>query len=424
MEKFYVVHGTRQLGPFSPRQLKEFYLGNELPEDSIVWSEDLSVKQDIKVLVKEIIRREETPPPVPPKAKEARDQLIARRARARRSKKRQAQKQALLLKKKKAAARKEYYNIAKNLFILTLAMVGLKYYLKSEKPKVVVTQANSVKEVKEATPKTVVTTDQNFTTKLNKDRRTVKVTTAVPFTGEVEFRFISIPKKVLQTSYIEFFGKGMMQNGELTIDKYSFERGSRVVDGFYNVYIRGEKKLNFMEELQEEAPLINLQAERFVSLMSKKAFNRKLKRMYRKVLVNESRYWSELKQKYLTVKMITSNIRKEVDKIFEVKNEDDFKAAVKKFERNYTANYGKFFTSFVISNENSYYPLKKKNFKNKNEIISTYSKLTRLSKRIGTDTMEILHKMETAESPDMQALRAESTKPLDNIISQIDSNDD
>jgi hypothetical protein len=254
---------------------------------------------------------------------------------------------------------------------------------------------------------------------LGKERKEIKLKTQIPYEGPVHIYLESIPGEVLQTSIIEIEGSGKIEDGELKIENYQFKRGTRLVDGNYFIDIKGEKELGPLDKISGNVSSIHLKAKKYMGFLSKSAFQRNLRKLKRSITRNESLYWEELQQKYLTVRMITTNIKKEVEKVF--MGTDVWDKRVQNFEVNYKKNYGSFFTSFVIANEESYRPLKRKQFSDKNAVISTYSKLTRLSKYIGTSTMEVLHNLENSDGSNAEELKQKSLLRFEQIISELDS---
>ncbi len=132
-------------------------------------------------------------------------------------------------------------------------------------------------------------------------------------------------------------------------------------------------------------------------------------------------FGKSLEQKYLTVKAITKSIRESALEVFE--GEGEWEDKVQAFAQNYTQKYGSFFTSFVIQNEKSYEELEQKDFPDKVSVISYYTRLSRMAKRFGGETMNALDEMQklSGKKPEeREAAKEEIMKGFNQMNEAID----
>ena len=155
-----------------------------------------------------------------------------------------------------------------------------------------------------------------------------------------------------------------------------------------------------------------------ISTMKPEEFEKALATYSSKKKYNETQFWSELKQKYQTLKMITLQIQDGVRDVFDGSGSNVEK--INLFETQYKNKYGNFFTNFIITNEKSYENLVQKNFPDKVDIISNYTRLSKLARSIGIESvgvMEKLHQFKDWNNPSaVKGLRKESIERFQKII--------
>ena len=76
----------------------------------------------------------------------------------------------------------------------------------------------------------------------------------------------------------------------------------------------------------------------------------------------------------------------------------DWKKNVTSFDNAYKSNFGVFFTSFILSVDKQYDKLMKKQFPNKNKVISHYSKLKDLAIEIGEESVRVLENLKSTNA--------------------------
>lgn len=256
---------------------------------------------------------------------------------------------------------------------------------------------------------------------LSKDKSTVWMSVNSLLEGRVELALESIDGKTLSTEPILAKAKGMLKEKIARFDTLNFEQGQRLIDGHYKVQVRSGGKLSLPLELKvlvdnkrylksivpkdtlanwlpANSYEISYQGEALLSALRVSQFNRALNDFNKKSNSNAKVFWEELEQKYQTVKAIALKIEEAIDEVFG-KGAQDWILNVGEFERSYTSNFGNFFTNFIIQNEKSYKEIEEKTFDDKVEVISSYTRLSRLAKDLGAQTMAALQEMKELKDP-------------------------
>ncbi len=274
-----------------------------------------------------------------------------------------------------------------------------------------------------------VSKDPTFTNKfavaLGQERARVWMATNLPYEGEVILKLKSIQNKTLTNTEVEAMARGYLKGKIVQFDEWTFSKGVKLVDGYYHVEAHTTRDLEvpFVFKLYPARKTqFRFFDELLISQLSKDEFNEALGKTKKELTRNDLEFWKELKQKYKTIKMITLQIKTEMDRAFDSTNVMWIEE-LKKFESKYKKEFGAFFTNFVIQNDQSYEKLKSKKFSNKLEIISNYNRLSRLAKDIGKVSMDVFHEMETFDGIDdarKEVIRKRADQQLDEIIKTCD----
>lgn len=228
------------------------------------------------------------------------------------------------------------------------------------------------------------------------DKRTLWVSTNLPLEGEV---FLKLRSKTGQTlgEEVELKAKGNLEKRLIVLSDFQFIKGTKFVDGVYDVEIFTVERLEagfyqqFFDTWDREFRYLDKVT---ITSLSKREFQRQMKKISQRKIDNKNEFWSELVEKYRTIMNMSSQIRDAVNIVFSAPR-NQWNSEVSLFENKYKTQYGIFFTSFVTNNEGSYKYLMNKKFPDKFEIISSYTRLSKLAKMIGTESMTILQNLES-----------------------------
>lgn len=265
---------------------------------------------------------------------------------------------------------------------------------------------------------------ERFAMALGKDKKTIWVATNHKLQGDLVITMKSMKDKALGDS-VEVKAEGKLNKGLVSLSNFKFVKGTKFIDGIYEVTVKSERELKthpIQHFIEPAARTIDHRGKYLISNFKKKDFKKQLKVFLKKKNSNTRKFWEELAEKYRTVMVITGQIKDGVLNIFKA-GDKDWKLAVKKFESDYKSNYGVFFTEFVKKNEASYERLVKKKFKNSSEVLAGYSHLSELAKEIGSESMNVLanlHKYNLANESEETKLvfQQNNLRNLDGIIKQ------
>lgn len=274
-----------------------------------------------------------------------------------------------------------------------------------------------------------VSQDPSFSNKfaiaLGQERARIWLATNIPYEGEVVLKLKSIKEKTLTNTEVEAMAKGYLKGKIVEFSNWTFTKGSKLVDGYYHVEAHTTKNLIVpivLQYLPQRKKQFRFFDEMLISQLTAEEFKEALGKTKKEQTRNDLEFWAELKQKYKTIKMITLQIKTEMERAFDSSNVMWIEE-LKKFESKYKREFGAFFTNFVIQNDQSYTKLKDKNFSNKIEIISNYNRLSSLAKDIGRVSMDVFHEMESFDGIDnarKEIIRKRASQKLGKIIQTCD----
>ena len=464
MINWFVIHNSEHLGPFSEEVLHQLFSEGDIEQGTLIWKEgmddsisyeeaflfkkeELSFRpieetidtkfetENFKQIKKEeqAIADDDLPPDLPPEifnlqkidsehiAIEVEEsiELVEDQEEIE-----EIEDTPVLIKKKKtraAKSSKSYQYIIATLIMIILipGAIFIKIsVLKFKRPAKM--SLHDYERLTEVSSDPALSNKYSFA--MAKDKSTLWMSTNLPYSGDLVISMKSVTGKVLSPKKISLQTRGILNNKIATFSDFTFLEGLKLVDGYYEVEVSTTNDL--------EKPLITkfLHARKrqfrffevvLISNMDKSEFEILLQKNYKKAVSNDLEFWKELKQKYKTIQMITLQIQNSLKQVYD-NPEKEWGEKVQHFEMDYKVKFGNFFTNFVIANDKSYEALKNKNFSNKLEIISNYTRLSRLARNIGSQTMSILNDLETFNNnlslEEFKVSRKKSLNRLQNII--------
>lgn len=436
---WFVINENEHLGPFKEDALNELFRVGELQKDSLIWREGLDEPGTYHDLIVEGLPPE-LPPEVVGNTSVARDamqmpveeQLEEEQLNSNSDVSESADNEAGLIakiKRQTLAATKKAFKAALVLAVFAAAAFGgWKYYeaqsVSFARPATMgVEDFNRLKEVAFSDSKEPV-----FAFALSKDKSALWMATNVASSGPLSLKITSQPGKVLANERVVALSKANLEGRLAGFHSFDFEDGQRVIEGWYEV------EATTLADLK--APLFSMfgktPRKRFryldqilLTTMKQHHFEKALAKMKEKSEQNADAFWSELGQKYQTIKAMANNIHNSLNKVFDGEL-GNWGQRVDAFELEYTNSFGGFFTSFVVQNEKSYEDLEKKTFEEKTEIISNYARLSRLAKRLGAETMGVLELMRALENPEskesQETLKQSVDERFGKFVSDIEEN--
>lgn len=269
----------------------------------------------------------------------------------------------------------------------------------------------------------------HFAFALASDRSQLWVSVNSFLAGPVYIKLKSIPGMTLAgKESVILESSSQLKNQLATFDKFEFDSGSRLIDGYYAVEVLTPVELSY--PLLRKDILWSLNAfpadgekqfryyeEVLISSMEKEKFERLLEEQRNRNTSNQRRFEDELKQKYETLAAMIVMIRESFAELL-LSEDSEPRAALKRFEQQYQEKYGRYFTDFVLQNDNEYEQLVNADFERKHLILAQFSQLSRFSKKIGELSMQALRALEEVAALDKGA-RSGATVKFDEVRSDI-----
>lgn len=259
-----------------------------------------------------------------------------------------------------------------------------------------------------------------------------------PLEGKIGIKLTGIEGKLLSEGLVEASGESRLREKLVFFDAFTFQKGQRLAQGWYDVEVFSADKLkapwplgllsleSFPEFLLKHIPWakgaeFSRKEKSLLTVMRRNDFQKALAREKQRKRENDTEFWGELKQKYLTVRAIALRVREAMDKVFD-KDAKEWDRHVKDFEEEYSRNYGNFFTNFVLQNEKSYEGLAHRSFSDKTEVISFYARLSDLAKNVGKTAMSSLLRLQALSSDsseeEREGLRKEIRKGFEDLVQE------
>ncbi|MDA8791931.1 DUF4339 domain-containing protein [Bacteriovoracaceae bacterium] len=265
---------------------------------------------------------------------------------------------------------------------------------------------------------------------MSTDRDEIYMITPNKAKGQILVEFNLIKNESLADTNVAFEATGNLEQNILTLNRFEFNQGKNIEDGFYEIRIRSMEKLKtaFVSKYIASYPKHLDHFEKFlISGLTEQDFKLKLTTKKKKRERNQSGFFKELLQKYLTLKMMTTQIIGQADAIFNGITDDEVKDKAIAFENVYKNQFGNFFTSFVITNNASFEKIKGKQFKRKKYVFSEYKRLSDLARKMGEESMNFLGKMEDFDKVkhgDFNLYYQTSMKPLIDLKNEFQSKEE
>lgn len=254
---------------------------------------------------------------------------------------------------------------------------------------------------------------------LSSDKKILWFALNTPLEGDVIVSLKSRPGKTFgEATSVQ--AKGFLKERLLTITKFQFDKGTKLIDGIYDVQIISSEKMDLAwwgRFVGQKTQSFEYRNDLVISSYSEQVFYKQLEKLLKRKRQNSKRFWEELIQKYRTVMMITSQIKDGFQSIFESPFEE-WQKKTNIFEMDYKTKYGIFFTEFVKANESSYNTIMKKNFENVTDVLSSYNHLSNLATQIGEHSMFALEKLQAFTGDEIVAdeIKEVTIKNLDMIM--------
>lgn len=440
---WFVIHNTEHLGPFSEDVLEQLYNDGDIQKETLVWKEGMDkaktyefifINKEVEDVFKPIIETVELktevhvvgdsppdfPPPLPPKSIKEDLPVFEKVENEFDSELEEYTEEVIEEAKNLGFKKSKSLKIILFILILIFAIfIGYKIL------KVEITRPNKMTLIDftrlELT--SAKSSDENqFAFSIAPDKSVLWMATNLPFSGEVSIILKSLKNKTLGEDYIEARSTGFLKNKIVSFENFTFVQGSNFVDGYYQVEVVTDQDLEVpvaYRLFDNRKKQFQFSKEILISNLNENQFANALMKEHSKRNSNEKAFWDELVQKYITISSITAQIQESLDKVF-LKDSKKWLVKVKEFEADYKRNFGNFFTNFVIANDSSYEELKSQEFSNKLEIISNYTRLSRLAKNIGNHAMVILNELEVFDEntsdENYEKFRSESLGKLQAII--------
>lgn len=429
---FYVVRKDEHLGPFTVSALKKLYKDGKLKPESLLWKEGMKEPLSFGRI---FFKRKATSaksqlPPLPTVGK---DKIVLPplpgESVQKKSKAIQENKKVEVIKEDPAKKpRWVLYSVVCFIFMMSLGialyMYGRSLALNSSfaRPELMsLSDYNRLKRVSSLNPE-----KNQFNYALSQDKKSLWIATNSPLHSKVEVKLSSIKERSLGGD-ISLTAHGELKNNLIELSEFKFSKGTRLVDALYEIEINsyGKDETPFYHEYYHSfSKKINYKSKAFISNFSATEFKKILGKMILKKKRNTLEFWSEIAQKYQTVKVITEQIRKGIETAL-MGREKNWKLSVLNFENKYKASWGKFFTEFVKANDKSYISYSKKKFENKKKVLAYYNNLSNLAIQIGEESMKTLEDLQAVNylqltQAQKDIFKQKTTQALKNIEQNCD----
>lgn len=305
------------------------------------------------------------------------------------------------------------------LFIILYLILYYKNYSGnfSRPQKMGLTDYNSLTYVAENT-----SSENQFGFSIAKDKSKIWVVTNNPYVGRVVLKMKSLKGKVLTAKDIEFSSSSVLKGKVAEFSEFEFQKGQKIVDGYYEIEVLTPTKLE-VPMVAKLFPKKNRQFrfidQKLISGMNTSEFDSVLNKFNKNKAKNDTVFWEDLSQKYRTLMAITQQIKDSVNNIFQL-NPDNWESNVREYEQTYLRKYGTYFTNFVVENEQAYEKYEKRNFSNKVEVISHYTRLSKIARHVGEQSATSLIKLknfkEYQDETQRRLLKNSIIFPLERII--------
>ena len=227
--------------------------------------------------------------------------------------------------------------------------------------------------------------------------------TAQFYTCDIEAQFTSVPDEVLSFDIkeVSFSSTGKIQKHVLELDKFRFEKGSKIIPGFYRMNLTAQNCMwegmrarisNLTDSIPEKIELsyriaiFPLGAAALTDSLQQLA-KEKYQREQQKKLVADQ-FWQDVQQKYQT--LLAVSLQMEQLFVDFLESNKSWKAEFPKMVEKYTKIYGALLTNFVISNEDDFKKLRAQQVQNISVKTAYESRIKTSATQMGHKAMEII----------------------------------
>lgn len=395
---WFIIRDQDHLGPFTQEDLEELYASNEINDETLVWNESLEESVTYGSLALD------EPPPLPPEFND----VVSEQA----EQIEQTEKTALVENEIEDEIDDEIEDESPHprhssrklqmfwfiIFIILLTPIAIYFYQNKIFTRPSKMSLRDYTRLTEIVEKKSEATE--FVFALAQDRSMLWIATNNSNQGKVAIKLKAIKNRFLGEGEVEAFALADLKNHLVAIKDMRFKKGFKLLDGYYEIELYTPSKLNkpLLSFVNNHKKQFQFFKKVLISTMKPEEFEKSLAKYAVKKKYNENQFWSELKQKYQTLKMITLQIQDGVRTVFGkqryVDNQMNIKKKIESFESEYKLKYGNFFTNFVIANDKSYEQLARKNFPDKVDIIANYTRLSKLARSIGLESVQVMGDLE------------------------------
>jgi hypothetical protein len=287
----------------------------------------------------------------------------------------------------------------------------------SRPQKMSLTDYNELTYVAENTSK-----ENKFGFSIAQDKSKIWVVTNNPYVGRVVLKMKSLKGRVLTAKDIEFSSSSILKGKIAEFSEFEFQKGQKIVDGYYEIEVLTPTKLEVpmvAKLFPEKNRQFRFIDQKLISGMKTSEFDSMINKFNKSKAQNDTVFWEELSQKYRTLMAITEQIKDSIFNIFQL-NPDNWESNVREYEQTYLRKYGTYFTNFVVENEMAYEKYEKKNFSNKVEVISHYTRLSKIAREVGQQSATALMKLKNfkgyQDEEERRKLKNSIVFPLQRII--------
>lgn len=392
IQKWFIIQEDSHLGPYSVEVLHQMHQKGHIDDETILWSEQNKITSSYSdiFLVDEMLSEveidleldeDELPPEIPVDAVVKPKEIHVKNLDTETTPKPPSE--------KKKTSKKI---VVLGLFLIIFLGSFISLYFVQEKVKLTRPSGMKLSDFEIAFNNLKMNKPSFF---LSKDRKEVFFTTS--YQGELVLgvKLDSIVRESLSEDPVSVTATAVLKDNLATIKNFSFQKGDALVEGEYEIELTTleSKHLPFPYSFFNEKKVINLKEKVLLTNLSANDFNKEKDRFWKSIRENELIFWQDLTEQYQTLSVIILQIKDSLENVFVLSS--SLGEAVKRFEKNYKENFGMFFTSFVISNDKNSEKLASQDFPDKVKVLGHYSHLSRLAKAVGSETMEILHDLET-----------------------------
>lgn len=444
--KWFVIKENEHIGPYSEEDIKNLYAQGKLKNVSFLWREGMDEPRSYKSLFIDVQVEEiddDVPPPLPPEVTtskvepEQEEDLPPPEPVALKTPTSSEEAEALeesevemdppeheiptYVVTQSEEGGKKSRSLKKVLIIALIVLVtgaASFYFLQASSSKSFARPSKmGVRDFKRLMKGLAF---DKITAAISKDKTSIFVSVPQKLQGPVELKIRSFDGQVLSVDPIKANSTSMLSNHIVEFKEFNFDEGQRLVEGWYEFDLQslGELESPFTLFGEEESKQISFRTKALLTTKTVSDFGKALENFNEKNSDNSRQFWEELIQKYETMKAMALKIESDMRPIFE-SDASSWNASIDAFEASYTNNHGKLFTAFVIQNEKAYEDLKQQDFEDSVEVIANYTRLTKLAKSVGLETMNALDILREVKDPSNGAARVEAENKIKVLYENI-----